>query len=450
MKRRSNQVLLLLFLLCLSGCTTAPEVIEDIRTLPQDNTFYLDAASANHQSVTPERQREMHERFMHHFFLSWHQTTPWHTRDTLSLEFTKYPSQPGYGENSRKHTREWFDELAQNADLETYPNANFKAITAENSDLRLLPSHKPHFSSLKADGTGYPFDNFQNSAIPANTPIYVAHAARDKSWLFVDSHHGSGWLPARDVATVDLNLMAIWEHSDFAAIKRDNVPVYDEHGTFIFKTNLGAQFPIVDQDAERYIILVAQAGERRTAQIRRAVIPRDCAVLQPLKLTQANVAAMANELINKPYGWGGLYQNRDCSAMLKDLFAPFGLWLPRHSSDQVLEGDAFVDLSSFAPELREAMILKQGMPFLTLIWVKGHIMLYIGSQHGRPLVFHNMWGVKTRDFLGNEGRSIVGHAAITTLRPGAELTNIESPSGGLLNRVEGMTLLATETRGPHF
>lgn len=445
MRWRSAQVLLL-FVSCLSGCITAPEVLEDIRTLPQDNTFYLDAASATHEAVTRERQREMHEGFMHHFFLSWHQTTPSHTRDALALEFTKYPSQPGYGENSRKHTREWFDELARNADLETYPNANSKAITVDNSDLRLLPTHKPHFSSLKADGTGYPFDNFQNSAIPANTPIYVAHAARDRSWLFVDSHYGSGWLPARDVAIVDPNFMAIWEHSDYIAIKRDSVPVYDENGTFVFKTNLGAQFPRVDQNAEGYVILVAQVGERRAAQIRRALIPRDCAVLQPLKLTQADIAAMANELINKPYGWGGLYQNRDCSAMLKDLFAPFGLWLPRHSSDQALEGGAFIDLSSFAPELREAMILKQGMPFLTLIWVKGHIMLYIGSQQGRPLVFHNMWGIKTRDFLGGEGRSIVGHAAITTLRPGAELTNVESPGGSLLNRVEGMTLLAVEAR----
>jgi hypothetical protein len=222
--------------------------------------------------------------------------------------------------------------------------------------------------------------------------------------------------------------------------------VYDENGTFVFKTNLGAQFPRVEQDAEKYLILVAQAGERRTAQIRRAVIPRDCAVPQPLKLTQVNIAGMANELINKPYGWGGLYQNRDCSAMLKDLFVPFGLWLPRHSSDQALEGGSFIDLTPIAPEEREATILKRGVPFLTLIWVKGHIMLYIGSRQGHALVFHNMWGIKTRDLLGREGRNVVGHAAITTLRPGAELTDADSPGSGLLNRVEGMTLLVTETR----
>jgi hypothetical protein len=443
---RSMATALLLLVLSLSGCISAPEVIEDIRTLPQDNTYYLDAASANREAVSPEALQEMHKNFLNHFFQPWYQSAPSHTRDTLALEFTKYSNRPAYGENGRERSKEWFDELARNAALETYPSANFKAITLDNSDLRLLPTHRPHFSSLRADGTGYPFDNFQNSAIPAGTPIYVAQVARDKSWLFVDSHYGSGWLPARDVATVDPEFRAAWEHSDFVAIARDNLPVYDESGTFLFKTNLGAQFPRVDQDDERYVILVAQEGEHRTARIERTVIPRDSAVLQPLRLTQANIAVMANELINKPYGWGGLYQNRDCSSTLKDLFSPFGVWLPRHSSHQALKAGRFMDLSSLAPEDREAMILKHGIPFLTLIWVRGHIMLYIGNQQGRAVVFHNMWGVKTSDWLGRQERNVVGHAAITTLLPGAELANPDSPGRGLLNRIEGMTLLVGETR----
>jgi hypothetical protein len=432
---------LLLLVLCLCGCISTPEIIEDIRTLPQDNTFYLDAGSANYEAASPGALIEMHERFMDHFFESWNRSVPSHSRDTLAVEFTRYPDPPAYGENGRKRTKKWFEDLAQNAHLETYPNAKLKAITIENSSLRLLPTHKPHFSSRRADGTGYPFDNLQNSAIPANTPISVVQVSRDKSWLFADSHYGSGWLPARDVATVDTNLTDIWEHSDFVVIVRDGLPVHDENGTFLFMANLGAQFPRMDQDDENYVILVARGGERGTAQIGGAVIPKDSAVLQPLRLTQTNIAVMANELINKPYGWGGLYQNRDCSSMLKDLFSPFGLWLPRHSSHQALKAGTFIDLSSLAPEDREASILKHGIPFLTLIWVKGHIMLYVGSQDGRVVVFHNLWGVKTRDWLGREDRNVVGHAAITTLLPGAELTNPDSHGHGLLNRIEGMTLL---------
>jgi len=446
MKWRFDQILLLLIIVLLSGCHSAPDVIQDIRTLLQDNSFYLNRSTANHEAVTPEEQQRMVANFMHHFFLPWNQAAPANTRDELLREFAKYRSNPGYGENGRKHTGEWLEELARNADLETYPNARFTAITIDHSDFRMLPTLRPHFSSLRADGTGYPFDNLQNSAVPANTPIYVAHVSHDKSWVLAESHYGSGWLPARDVAAVDPKLIALWERSDYVAITRDGISVYDEEGMFLFKTDLGAQFPKLDEGEKNYGIMVAQADEHRTAQIRRAIIPRNGAVLQPLNLTPANIAAMANELINKPYGWGGLYRNRDCSAMLKDLFAPFGLWLPRHSSNQALESGAFTDLSNLAPEDKERMILERGIPFLTLIWVKGHVMLYIGNQHGRAIVFHNLWGIKTQDLWGREGRQVVGHAAITTLHPGAELNNIQLSSDDLLNRVEGMTLLVGERR----
>jgi len=446
MKWLYNPILFLVLLFLTSGCLSSPDVIDDIRTLPQDNTFYLNPSTANREIVTPERQREMHENFMHHFLLPWTQSTPSNTRNDLDREFSKYRRTPGYGENGRKRTGDWLDELARNADLETYPNAGFKGITLDSSDLRLLPTFKPHFSSLNADGTGYPFDNLQNSAIPANTPIFVAHLARDKSWVLAESPYGSGWLPARDVALVDPQLIAVWGHSSTITPIRDDVPIYDGSGTFLFKTSLGALFPQLDEDEGHYRIMVARPDGQRFAQVGQAIIPKNSAVIQPLPLTTANIARMANELMHKAYGWGGLYRNRDCSSMLKDLFAPFGIWLPRHSSHQALEGGGFIDLSSLTPEAKEKVILQYGVPFLTLIWVKGHIMLYIGSMHGRAMVFHNFWGIKTRDLWGREGRKVVGHAAITTLHPGAELPDADLSTGDLLTKVEGMTLLVAGTR----
>jgi cell wall-associated NlpC family hydrolase len=446
MKRRFDQTLCLFLMVSLFGCLSSPEVIDDISTLPQDSTCYLNSSTAHREVISLENQQERVRDFKHHFFLPWNQSAPSHTRDDLGREFAKCRSKSGYGENGRKITAGWLQLLAQNADLETYPNAGYQGITIDASDLRLLPTAKPHFSSLTNDGTGYPFDNWQNSAIPANTPIYVAHVAKDKSWVLADSPYGSGWLPIRDVAPVNTDLVAVWEHSSHVAITKDDVAVYDDSGAFLFTTNVGAQFPKVDEDGENYRIMVARTEGSRIAQLRRVMIPKDTAVAQPLPLTSANIAAMANELMNKPYGWGGLYRNRDCSSMLKDLFVPFGIWLPRHSSHQALEGGGFLDLGSLTPEAKERMILQRGIPFLTLIWVKGHIMLYIGSEHGRAIVFHNLWGIKTRGLWGREGRKVVGHAAITTLRPGVELPDADLSGGDLLTKVEGMRLLVVETR----
>lgn len=88
------------------------------------------------------------------------------------------------------------------------------------------------------------------------------------------------------------------------------------------------------------------------------------------------------------------------------------------------------------------MILEKGVPYLSLLWRKGHVMLYIGRKDGRALIFHNIWGIRTKDLQGREGRKIIGQAVITTLQPGQELIDIDSAAGSLLDNVAAMNILA--------
>jgi hypothetical protein len=71
-------------------------------------------------------------------------------------------------------------------------------------------------------------------------------------------------------------------------------------------------------------------------------------------------------------------------------------------------------------------------------------MLYIGQHSGRALIFHNIWGIKTKDLMGNEGRKIIGQAVITTLRPGDELKCIDPEGGALLKAITAMNILVPE------
>jgi hypothetical protein len=160
----------------------------------------------------------------------------------------------------------------------------------------------------------------------------------------------------------------------------------------------------------------------------------------PLPFTPRHVALLARELAGEPYGWGGLYGRRDCSALVRDIFTPFGLWLPRNSGDQAVAWK-FISLRNLSSAEKEALIVRQGAPWRTLLWTPGHIMLYIGVHNGKPLIFHNFWSIKTRDTDGKRGQIIIGRAAVTTLHPGGELPNLDSPRGGLLSSLEGMTLL---------
>jgi hypothetical protein len=131
---------------------------------------------------------------------------------------------------------------------------------------------------------------------------------------------------------------------------------------------------------------------------------------------------------------------RDCSAMLRDFFQPFGIWLPRTTADQIASVRQRLDLSGKQPWEKEDVIRRQAVPFLSLFYKPGHIMLYIGpDSKGRPLVFHNTWSIQVKDAAGGHSQ-IIGKAVITTLEPGKEAGLVEGSS-----LLEKMTTISTIT-----
>lgn len=169
------------------------------------------------------------------------------------------------------------------------------------------------------------------------------------------------------------------------------------------------------------------------------ISPRDARPF-PLWLGPQEVASLAGEMMGQIYGWGGLHARRDCSASIRDLFTPFGLWLPRNSSQQAKAGRV-IDLCGLSAADKEERIAHIGMPFRTLLWKPGHIMLYIGQYQGRPVMWHTMWGLKTENLWAGEGRHVVGRTVITGLRPGEELSNLARPEGLLINGIQRMVIL---------
>ena len=89
----------------------------------------------------------------------------------------------------------------------------------------------------------------------------------------------------------------------------------------------------------------------------------------------------------------------------------------------------------------EKRLINEGIPFLTLVRIPGHIMLYVGSYEGRAALLHTIWGLRTRDLWGKQGRWVVGETVITTLEPGMERSSLSLGISNLRNRVESMNIL---------
>ncbi|HAJ27914.1 MAG TPA: hypothetical protein DCG53_11855 [Syntrophus sp. (in: bacteria)] len=426
----------------LSGCNGNPDVIRDIREFSQDHFSYVDKGQCERLLVSPAWQKKMDEQYGTNFFLPWHQASSRFSKTDVDQAWIKFKSDAQDGKKSSRRRKAWIGKMAANAGLMSYPNASVKAITTGIAHLRHLPAAKAvYFRTVLANEKNNPFDKLQVSSIAPGTPVYISHVSRDKAWAVVETGYALGWMPLKELAAVTPEFINRWELGPHAAVIRDKTPIYDQDKGFLFRASLGSMFPKTAEGEDTLEILVPARGEQGQAEMRKVTLLKETAMTRPIALTPCRLASLANEMIREPYGWGGLQNNRDCSAMIRDLLAPFGIWLPRHSADQASEGGLYVDLSNLSVAEKKKLILARGVPYLTLLWLKGHIMLYIGSRNGEPLVFHNFWSVRTMSEGGRQGKKIVGYGAITTLYPGKEFNGTGQSEGGYGRYLRGMTLI---------
>jgi len=426
------------FLLSWSG-VAGGAVIRDLTDLSQDPLSYVDRNTSDTPLLSAPEQARLNAESDLQYFAPWHRAEPRHTPELASWGFRKYAGNTGYGKGGRPHPRDWIRKMAVNAHLDDYPQGVFPAVTVNRTDFRHLPTRETHSSYPTGPGNGDSFDNLQASSAPAGMPVLVTLVSRDRKWFLTEANHILGWVSVTDIAAVDPEFMMTWESGRYVMIVRDKTPVRDGK-TVLYRAPLGAVFPKAGEDAERTWIWTAARDARGKAILRKAAVAKEAAADKPLPFTPRNIALLSRELAGEPYGWGGLGGKRDCSALVRDIFAPFGLWLPRNSSEQAVAGK-FTSLRNLSSAEKEALIVREGAPWRTLLWTPGHIMLYIGVHQGKPLIFHNFWSINTRDTDGGKGRVIVGRAAVTTLHPGRELQNRGFTVADRLHGLAGMVIL---------
>jgi hypothetical protein len=346
--------------------------------------------------------------------------------------------QPGVGENLRPHAPGWHRALLDQAGAARYPGPGWRGLTLAPCHLRVLPTDRPDFDP--GPGGGYPFDRLQQSSLPAGLPVRVWHVSPRGDWLVAETPVALGWLPSAVVGRVNRAQAEVWMGGPFLAVTRDQAAVRAMNGRFLFDAGLGWLLPLKGRSGSYWRVLAPLGGSGGRAVLALARLPREAAAPFPLPLSAANLVALARPLVGRPYGWGGLGGHRDCSSLTRDLLAPFGLWLPRNSGDQARTGRV-IDLSGLSDAAKTELIMRRGLPWLSLLYLPGHVMLYLGSPGGSPRVLHALWGLKTMGPAG-EGRHLVGRVVITGLNPGAHLPSLARPQGLLLPRLSALVLLA--------
>lgn len=417
-----KHLLLLSTLIFFTACSVKEPVtgkMEDleITTKLADNNFI------NQEKETKE--------YFEKYFRPWSQEKVTYSKIEASWGLN-YKLRTIYLENHRKASLEWFNKQATNSNFDEYNTMLKKAITLKNTNVRVLPTSSPMFYDPTKPGEGFPFDYNQNSLLKINTPIIVSHFSKDRAWVYIQSSIVGGWVSIKDIAFVDTEFIKEFKTNSYYIAVKEKFALYDN----IFREyiKLSTIFPKRDG---KYII--AKSDYNQNAIISYIDIKDNEVEAMPIKYNVENRIKIAKQLLHEPYGWGGLLNNRDCSSFTQDFFAPFGKYLSRNSKAQTKNG-SYHDLSNMTNSEKKIYIMQNAIPFSTLVYLKGHIMLYVGIKENEPLVMHNMWSVRLKDKNGRKYRHIIGKASITTLEPGKEIKDFDEENN-VLKKIRGIVIL---------
>lgn len=450
MKISLNKTILIFFCIIasinLTGCISQNALNRELNKVPQNNLAFVQKNQAKQKLISNENATKLRTDYLKKFYLPWTAPFTWQSktgiRNNISKIINTYKHNPGWGANQNLHTKTWADDIERNLNLDNYPNKQQRAITIRITALRALPADSPSFSDWDIAGKGYPFDNLQTAYLGANIPLYILHTTLDKQWdLVITPYNCYGWIKSLDLATVDGKFVDTWRQNRYVTALQDEKPLLDLQQHYRTSTEIGAIYPLIKATPLFYRVLTTTSDTHGKAQLISAKLSKNTAQIWPLKLTKQNIAFLANNFLDNPYGWGDLYNYRDCSETIRSLFAPFAVWLPRNSAAQAETGK-FISLKDLDNEQKQNLILKLGKPFTTLIWMPGHIMLYVGEKNGKIYVFHNPWGIHTVNYFGGEsGRAVIGRTVITPLDIGKNYANTKWV---YLDLVEGISILTQD------
>lgn len=401
-------------------------MIQDIRNFPQNLEVYANQYGANKLLLSGEEQGRFARTFERIFFGPWEMS-----RTTISKRSVSglFRHARGYKDGVNRWTQPEWDAMLENAQLGSFPSMAAPAITLRNTDLRELPTHTPRFSDPTPDARKDPFDNFQYSLLQAGMPVFLTHSTRDGKWFYVECPIAGGWVDAQDVARVDSSFINEWRlNNQFLALVKDKttLPGTGKNGGDS-ASGIGVLLPFRGKNSDgSFKTLIPVRTGLGMAQIAEIDLPVEAATIWPLPLTPGNAAKIGNNLMNQPYGWGGMLGERDCSATVRDLFTPFGVWLPRNSAAQARRGSV-ISLTGMDRQEKKNAIMRYGVPFFSLVGMKGHITLYVGEWQGQPAIFHNVWGFRVIRDGNDNNRHVIGRAVVTSITPGLELEDLYRP-----------------------
>ena len=324
-----------------------------------------------------------------------------------------------FGANGLRTGSSFYERIKANMNLDAIPLSIpvRYGFTVHFVDERVFPTDEGLYE-MRGD---FAFDELQNSDLDVGTPVAVLHQSRDGQWLYVQSSESTGWVKAHFVAFCSLEQIKAWVSSPrFVIVTQAKADLYldPEMRQYYDYVRMGARFFGGD---ELNSAVLALAVPRRNADgtliLVKGFIKKADVATGYLSYTPRTIIEQAFKLLNQPYGWGGMYGEQDCSRFLIEVFSTVGINLPRNSQDQAKAGEVVTQFEASTKDPERLAALQKALGGITILTLKGHIMLYLGMVEGKAYAIHAAWAYRERGFWGDRARAI-NRVAVTELSLG--------------------------------
>jgi len=336
-----------------------------------------------------------------------------------------------YSAGGKKLDAEAVRTVRANMNLESIP-AEIRVqfgFVARSSPQRALPCAGGYYLSKSFQD----FDRLQISVLDPGTPVAILHTSRDGRWHYATAPHGEGWVDSDAVSHCPVELLRKnLSRPGFIVVTAPKADIFTDPGLTAYRdrARMGTRLPLLKESRDSVEVLLPSRDKAGRCSFSSGFIRKKDVHNGYLPYTPRNILLQAFEFLNEPYGWGDLNGEQDCSTFIRNVFATVGIELPRNSLFQSRTGRPMELAGRGAAADKNSLLALKGVGGITLLRMKGHIMLYLGSANGVPYVIHAIWGYRQKD-KRREVMRVVNRVVVTSLSLGKD-----TRAGSFLDRID--------------
>jgi len=455
-KCESKLVLLMSVIIALSACASSPEKnIRDKKMTPStiNSSFISDVINIDEQQLYPQHWTaklnvpnksimttaqviDFNEKLF---------SNNVHIIEPLSLpeSYTKKElltkidsistasSSDRFYSDGKKVTEQDYKKYSALLNKEAITNNNVVqfALVTRRSNLRTFPT----FDAIYKKGKDRDLDRFQESGVFPGETLAVLHHSIDGKWALVRAYNYLAWMPSEDFAIGTKTEITHYKNSSKfivitgAKVFTNHVPGHPDISRI--QLDMGTKLPLVERDLydntlygqnpyANHIVKLPIKNIEGKLDFAFVPVPRGQDIsIGYMAYTEQNLIKQSFKFLGERYGWGHSYNGRDCTGFVGEIYKSFGLLMPRNSGQQ---GKGTYGLNSrFTKNSKDSAKENRidNLQVGDLIYISGHVMMFLGYENGQPYVIHDVKGLGYLKEDGQLYRGTLNGVSVTPLLP---------------------------------